>query len=360
MRGAHVQSEVVQNRGGGYHKRLFDIIISKRNLISAWREFLIGKKKKPDVVIFSDTLEENILSLHERLALRTYVHGGYASFYITDPKLRHIHKASIEDRLLHHAVHRIIAPLFEPGFIFDSYSSRKGKGAHAAFERLRKFAWKVSVNNTHSVWALKCDIRRFFDSIDHVVLLSLVKRKILDQKLISLLERIIHSFEATRGKGLPLGNLTSQLFANVYLDPLDQFVKRTLRIQCYVRYADDFVLLSRNRHELEDALSRIREFLSEKLLLALHPHKVFFRKWHQGIDFLGYVHFPHFRIIRTNTKRRIMRNLMRRRKEYSRGVINEQSFESRKQSYLGVLSHARSKKLERMVKNISSPHASFT
>ncbi|OYV84242.1 MAG: hypothetical protein B7X04_00110 [Parcubacteria group bacterium 21-54-25] len=190
---------------------------------------------KEDVLVFSEHFEKHLLSLHSDLVRGKYKHGPYTRFLIQDPKLRHIAKASVRDRVLHHAICRVIAPSFDRAFIFDAYSSRKTKGVHRAIERLQSLAQKLSRNNTQTVWALKCDVRKFFDSVGHVRLLELCARRIRDERVMALLKDILGSFETKQGKGIPLGNLTSQLFANIYLDPLDQYVKRELRVKNYLR-----------------------------------------------------------------------------------------------------------------------------
>ena len=149
----------------------FEEIISVENLLSAWQEFIKGKRNKPDVQIFSLNLMDNILQLHQDLASKTYKHGDYYAFYINDPKPRHIHKATVRDRLLHHAIYRILYPFFDRTFISDSYSCRINKGTHKAINRFRSFGYQVSQNNTKTCWVLKCDIRKFFASIDQTVLL---------------------------------------------------------------------------------------------------------------------------------------------------------------------------------------------
>ncbi len=301
------------------------------NLFTAWREFKRGKLKKQDVLAATDNLEDDIFLLHQDLFGGVYRHGPYHSFVLCDPKKRHIHKALVRDRLLHHAIHRTLEPIFEPTFIYDSYASRGDKGLHKALKRLNQMAWKLSQNNTKTVWGLKYDVKKFFDSIDHFILFDLLRKKIKDNHALDLIVHVIKSFEKTSGKGLPLGNLTSQLFANIYLDHLDQFVKRNLRVKNYIRYVDDFVILSNDKQYLEKVLLIIRSFLKHDLLLELHQRKVIFRKWHQGIDFLGYVLFPHHQILRTKTKNRMFRK------------INNES----RQSYFGLLKHCRGRKIKK-------------
>ncbi|HLC44043.1 MAG TPA: reverse transcriptase/maturase family protein [Patescibacteria group bacterium] len=317
----------------------------------------MGKSKKIDAQCFELDLVENILLLHFDLENKIYHHGNYTAFYVHDPKLRHIHKASVRDRVLHHAITKILMPLFEPVFIFDSYSSRKNKGTHRAVLRLKQLAWKLSANGNKIVWALKCDVRKFFDSVDHQILLEIIAGKIVDVDLMWLIKEIVSSFPSenpSRGKprereraigsaarGIPLGNLTSQLFSNIYLNSLDQFVKRGLREKCYVRYADDFVILSRDREHLEKLIPILVDYLDNKLKLTLHPDKIILRKFRQGVDFLGYVVFPHHIILRQKTKQRIIRKIKKNCEMFGDGLIAPETFAQTVQSYLGILRHCR-------------------
>ena len=333
--------------GKGFHER----IISLPNLISAWSEFKKGKLKKQDVGHFALNAEEEIFALSHDLAQGDYRHSGYTHFVICDPKRRSVHKACVRDRLLHHAIFRVLEPIFDRGFICDSFSSRKGKGTHKAHERFRQFAWKLSRNNMRTVWTLKCDVRKFFDSVDHHVLLGLLAKKV-DQVTHSLLREIVTSFETSPGKGIPIGNLTSQLFSNIYLNEFDHFVKRTLRVKHYIRYADDFVLLSISREELISVVPLLQAFLNEQLTLKIHPDKIIIRKWRQGVDFLGYVMFPFHQVMRTKTKKRMLRKLYRRSQRASRGLISSYSFTQSMQSYLGILTHCRAKSIEKKLRLI--------
>ena len=329
----------------------YEDIISVENLLAAWREFVRGKRKKRDVQEFQYTLMDNILALHRELAAGTYKHGGYKHFRISDPKPRDIHKASVRDRLLHHALYRKLYPFFDRTFIADSYSCRKGKGTHRAMNRFRSFAYQVSKNHTRTCWVLKCDIRKFFASIDHAILLDIVCRYIPDTRIQALIAEVVGSFRSEHTPclshltgqdkqesqtpliGLPLGNLTSQLLVNIYMNEFDQFVKHTLKMKYYVRYADDFVFLSASRSNLEEFLPRIQKFLDVRLHLALHPGKVFIKTLASGVDFLGWVHFLDHRVLRTATKRRMMRNLA------------DDTFDARVESYRGLLRHGNAHRL---------------
>jgi retron-type reverse transcriptase len=282
----------------------------------------------------------NVFELHRELAAGIYTHGGYHHFKISDPKPRDIHKASVRDRLLHHALYRKLYPFLDRTFIADSYSCREVKGTHKALNRFRKFARKVSKNDRRTVWVLKCDIRKFFASIDHKILFTILERYIRDEPTQALIVNIVTSFNSGRAsKGLPLGNLTSQLLVNIYMNEFDQFVKHTLKAKYYIRYADDFVFLSSDQKWLTRILSEIKAFLYTRLKLELHPNKVFIKTLSSGVDFLGWVHFADYRVLRTATKRRMFRRVaeMSRKKE----VV---------ESYLGLLSHGNGYHLQMRVR----------
>lgn len=332
---------------------LYDEITSPRNLFSAWSEFKKkGKINKKDVQIFSAELEENVFALHEELKMGTYQHGGYEKFVVRDPKRRVIHKAGVRDRLLHRAVFRILYPIFDKTFIFDSYASRESKGIHKAIKRFKYFARKISKNNTRTIYILKCDVKKFFDNIDHGILLRLLRTKIGDPKVLNLLENIIASFETKAGKGIPLGNLTSQLFSNVYLNCFDNYIKRKLRIKFYIRYADDFVVMLSDDEELFGLLPKTKDFMENKLSLFLHSDKVSVRKWRQGIDFLGFVSRPNYEILRAKTARRIFRNIEKRKKEFEKMTITEDKLRQTIQSYKGIFGHCKGLKAKRKIKRV--------
>ncbi|KPJ54867.1 hypothetical protein AMJ47_02225 [Parcubacteria bacterium DG_72] len=326
----------------------YEKIISPQNLFLAWNEFKKEKMSKKDVQNFNLFLEDNIFNLYHQLINKTYRHSNYTSFYIKDPKLRHIHKACVKDRVLHHAIFRILYPIFDKSFIFDSYSCRINKGTHRAVNRLSYFARKASKNNTKTIYILKLDIRRFFDSMDHNILLFLIKKKIKDKDAIWLIEKIIKSFPS----GLPLGNITSQLFANIYLNELDYFIKHNLRITHYIRYCDDFLIIHNYKEYLKDLILIVNNFLNNNLKLSLHSDKIIIRRHNQGIDFLGYVSFPHHRILRTKTKRRMFRKINYRLDRLKQNEISEESFNQTIQSYFGVLKHCNGYELEKKIKFI--------
>lgn len=272
-------------------------------------------------------------------------------FYISDPKVRHIHKATVKDRIVHHALFSALNPIFEPTFISDSYSCRKGYGTHKGFRKLVLYARKTSKNYTKDCWVLKCDIKRFFDSVDHEILLAIIRKRIKDKDMVWLIREVIKSYETLSGKGIPIGNLTSQIFANIYLNEFDQFVKNKLYVKYYLRYTDDFILLSSDKNILKTYLEQIEKFLVENLQLTLHPNKTVFRKLRWGIDFLGYVALPHYQVLRTKTKRRIFRKVSQSAHLYRQNKLSEESFFQSLVSYLGILKHANAYKLEQLLRN---------
>jgi len=327
----------------------FGDVVSIENLLEAWKEFVVGKKNRKDVQKFSLYLMDNIFDLHFDLANLTYKHSDYQAFRINDPKPRKINKATVKDRVLHHAVFRALYPIFDRSFIVDSYSCRNYKGTHKAINRLRQFAFKVSQNNTQNCFVLQCDIKKFFDSIEHKILFALLKKKIQDERVLWLLKEIINSFVVSQDKGLPLGNITSQLFANVYLNEFDQFIKHKLRLKYYIRYCDDFIVLAENEKFLENLIPQISSFLKKQLRLTLHQQKTKIKKYHQGIDFLGYVSFPHHRILRVKTKKRMFAKLKIKQVQMKKGEISKDSFNQSLQSYLGILKHCNGYKLKNLL-----------
>lgn len=327
----------------------YNDIISLKNLHEAWREFVSGKKYRKDVAEFQLKLSENIYRLHVDLKIKSYAHGPYEAFSVNDPKPRSIHKASVRDRLLHHALYRQLYPFFDTKFIDDSYSCRDFKGSHRALNRFRLFARIVSKNNRRTCWVLKCDIRKFFASIDQATLKTIVKKHVRDLGVVWLFGKVIDSFHSTvPGRGLPLGNLTSQLLVNVYINEFDQYVKHGLRQKHYIRYADDFVFMHHDRGVLMEVLPKVHDFLKERLKLELHPDKTYFQTVASGVDFLGWVHFPRHRVLRTATKRRM----------FNRLKANDGKYASVR-SYLGMISHGNAFKIGKTVeKKFAEAHHS--
>lgn len=337
------------------YKDLFNKLVSTENLLEAWDNFKKGKRKKSDVQAFEFYLEDNLFRLHRDLIHKRYKHSDYAGFYIRDPKIRHIHKAGVRDRVTHQATFQCLNPIFESTFINDSYSCRKEKGPHRGVKRLYKLTNRVR-EIYGDCFILKCDIKKFFPTIDHQILFNIIAKKIKDKNVLWLMQEIIESFSSefsqeNKRKGAPIGNLTSQFFANICLNELDQFIKQKLKIRYYIRYTDDFVIIHYNKDYLYLIKQRVRDFLKKELNLELHPNKIQIRKYRQGVDFLGYVSLPNARVVRTKTKRRIFKRLRKQVRQFKFGKITEETLMQSFSSYFGVLSHGNNYNLKQELKH---------
>lgn len=337
---------------------LYSNLITTQNILRGYQEFRAGKKGKKDVITFESNLQNNLLKLQDALTHKNYQPGKYSQFYVKDPKLRLIHKATVVDRVVHHIVSNVLNRIFEPTFIAHSYSCRKNKGTHRGVLALQSMAMKENRNNTRNCWVLKCDIRKFFASINHKILLKILSRKIEDEDFYNLLLKIIESFYSDRTtdlankKGIPIGNLTSQFFSNIYLNELDQFIKHDLKIKYYLRYADDFAIISYDRGYLLSLIEPIRQFLAKELDLELHPDKISINKFRSGIDFLGYIVFPKYILPRTKTKRRLIGKIKEKIKAFKAEKITEESLNQTIQSYYGFLTHAATYKFRKDLENL--------
>ena len=323
-------------------------VISFSNLLLAFNKAAKGKRSKTSVADFEYNLEPELFKLREELKSGRYQPGAYASFYIHDPKRRLISAAPFRDRVVHHALCNTIEPIFERKFVFDSYANRLGKGTHRALDRCTHFLRRVK-------YVLPMDVRQFFPSIDHVVLFNLLARAISDKSVLRLCASIIDSgrgvlageydpvyfsgddlLAVLRPRGLPIGNLTSQFWANVYLNPLDQFIKRKLKCRGYLRYVDDFLLFSNNCIELHAWRKEIINFLSQ-LRLTIHENSAQPRPSTTGVPYLGFQNFPDHRRLKrqkaVNARRRLKHYLF----EYRRGNIGQSRI---KASIQGWINHA--------------------
>ncbi|MDD3006940.1 MAG: reverse transcriptase/maturase family protein [Candidatus Pacebacteria bacterium] len=328
------------------YKNLYEEICSFENLHLAYLKARKGKRYRNEILEFSYNLEENLLKLQTELRNQTYKHGSYREFIVCDSKKRLIKAAPFRDRVVHHALCNIIEPIFEKGFIYDSYACREGKGTHKAIKRVERF-WQSAEDSRgldeKDLYCLQCDVSKYFDSIDHKTLLAIIKRKIIDGRTLCLIEKIINSdwhkkvFENLfefRFSGIPIGNLTSQLFANIYLNELDRFVKHSLREKFYVRYMDDFLILSFDKRKLQHLKKVIKEFLTDCLALTLHPKKANIFPISKGIDFLGYRIFRQYKLLRKSTVRRFVKRTKRFRKKLQGGKMAEKKFDDSVRSWL--------------------------
>ncbi|MEK6885334.1 MAG: reverse transcriptase/maturase family protein [Nanoarchaeota archaeon] len=288
---------------------LYSQIISVRNLILAWKKARKHKTKKDYVKEFEKDTLGNLLKLQRELIEQTYFPKSLVTFILRDPKTRKISKSAFRDRIVHHAIVNIIEPLFDKGFIYDSCANRIEKGNLFALNRFDEFKRKVSKNNIHKCFVLKADIKHYFQEVNHEVLINILKRKIKDENVLDLINKILINGQEEINRGMPLGNLTSQFFANVYLNELDYFVKHKFGVKYYLRYVDDFVILHENEEQLKIWKMRIDEFLRQELKIELHPDKSRIILLSQGVDFVGFRNFYHFRLLRkrniNNMKKKI-------------------------------------------------------
>ncbi len=338
---------------------LFLEVFNFANLHRAYKGARKCKRYRSSILKFGYELEKNLLALRAELARKTYRHGRYREFIVADSKKRTIKAAPFRDRVVHHAVCNVIEPILEKGFIYDSYACRVGKGTHAAVIRLEKFIKTLfgerdevcrarlpsptaqAVGGQAKIYCLKCDISKYFDDVDHKILFEILRRKIKDENVLWLLNEIIRS----NPRGIPIGNLTSQLFANVYLNELDHYVKRILREKYYVRYVDDFLILGLDKKHLREDKEKIRIFLRERLKLELHPKKAEIFPIDQGVDFLGYVVRGNRRFLRKSTVKRFLKKRRRYAALLRKGKTSDTFIRNMHASWRGYASFADSYKL---------------
>ncbi|MFH1359077.1 MAG: reverse transcriptase domain-containing protein [archaeon] len=295
---------------------LYTQIYDLKNLILAYKKARKGKTKKFYIQKFEENLAYNLKLLHDELKNQTYYPRQLKTFILKDPKTRKISKSAFRDRVVHHGLYNLLEPIFEPIFIYDSCANRKNKGTLFAIKRFEKFIRKVSKNNTHPCFVLKADIKHYFQEVDHEILLNTIKRKIKNKQVINLITKIIKNY-SNKEKGMPLGNLTSQFFANIYLNELDFFIKHKLKAKYYIRYVDDFVILHSSESQLKIWKQEVDRFLKEELKLELHKDKSKIIPLSKGIDFVGFRNYYHFRLLR----KRNIKNMYFIIKEHKKGII---------------------------------------
>lgn len=320
-----------------FNIQTFEEFVNFSNLYESWRKFRRGKGNHSDVVIFERNLENELFKLSDDLKNETYIHGSYLKFFVYDPKFRPIHKAQVRDRVIHQALFDVLYPLWDHSFFFDSYSSRIGKGTQAAIARIWRFIGRASQNFHQEVYIFHGDVSNFFGSIDHQKLLSFLKKKIKDPAYLKLCRRVIRSFNNASGKGIPLGNLTSQIFGNVYLHELDYYLKQIRRIRYYARYNDDFYVVSTDKNFLQQLARDIQIFLDRKLALTLPDDKIIIKNLKEGIDILGVIAFSYGLVPR----RRVRRAALAVAKEAGKKGYSVK-LACRLNSYLGLLQNSRS------------------
>ncbi|MCX7112387.1 MAG: reverse transcriptase domain-containing protein [Proteobacteria bacterium] len=321
------------------------------NLHLAWRKAARGKRGNPAAASFETNLADELIRLQDELTTETWQPGAYHSFTIRDPKQRLVSAAPFRDRVVHHALNNVTETIFENTFIADSYANRLGKGTHAALDKAQSLMRRFP-------YVLQCDIRQYFPSVDHAVLEAILFRKIADEPTRRLMQKIIRSgegihdgdyrtvyfpgddlFAVNRPRGLPIGNLTSQCWANVYLNELDQFVKRQLHCKGYVRYVDDFLLFADDKPQLWAWKTAIVEFLNH-LRLVLHEKSSTVYPVANGIPYLGFRLYPGYRLLKRKNGVNFQRRLKRYYRAYARGELGRDALNQRVRGWIAHVAYA--------------------
>jgi len=339
----------------------FDDVISLPNLYYAFAKAAKDKSRNKGYMDFCENLHENLLQLHLELLNGTYLPGKYEIFYLEDYKRRKIAAPKFRDQVVQHAIFNFLEQIYEPFFIYDSFACRKDKGTHKAFYRVKQFIRKHEDND----YFMKCDISKYFYSIDHYRLKSIIRIKIKDDRILNLADKFIDSYSEEKiaaqienpeveiqKKGIPIGSLLSQLFANVYLNELDFYIKHELRIKHYARYVDDFVIVGGGKEMLMANLREIKIYLSERLLLKLEDRKVQLNVISFGIDFVGYVGFKKYSRVRTRNYRRFKQRFKIKINEFMTKKVSLYSLKCIFASYRGHVGHTNSKGLNERAERI--------
>jgi len=333
-------------------------LVSFENLLQGFRLARLGKRSRPGVAEFGLNLEPELLRLQRELQAGSYWPGEYRLFTIYERKPRIIAAAPFRDRVVHHALMHVIDPPLDRAFIVDSYACRCGKGVHKAVDRYQ--AWAQSYR-----FALKMDVRQYFPSIDHDLLKEKLRRRIKDRRTLELLDCIIDGSPGGNGQqcyfpgddlfspferrvGIPIGNLTSQFFANLYLDDLDHYIKQVLQLRPYLRYVDDMVVLGHDKRRLADIRAAVRDRLGADRL-RLHPHKAHITHVSDGLNLLGYFVFPHRRRLRNDNGYRFARKLRGMAVAYRTGRLEWPKVVASTQSWIGHAKHADTDGLRRAI-----------
>jgi retron-type reverse transcriptase len=349
-------------------KNIFPKIYDFENLFDAWKDGIKSKRYRDDVMTFSDKLEENLIEIQNELIWHTYKVGPYSLFYVYSPKKRLIMSLKFRDRVVQHAIFRQLNPLFEKQFICDSYACRVGKGTHKAVSRLQYWLRQVE-RKPIQFYYLKLDISKYFYRIDHEILLKILAKKIDDEETMQLLTTIINSEETNFGLpmgadigdvsfeemikevGLPIGNLTSQMFANIYLNELDQYAKHKLHLHFYIRYMDDIIILHPDKKYLDKIKTSIEVFLAEELHLQLNK-KTCIRPVSMGIEFVGHRIWATHIKLRKKTAKKMKIGLQHQFAAYTARKIDKDTLDRSVASYNGIMKHFNSFGMKRSLNEL--------
>lgn len=347
---------------GKVYRHLYPQVYDWENLLLAWRKARKGKRGQPPAANFEREVANHLLELQQELTVKRYTPGAYVSFTIHEPKRRLISAAPFRDRVVHHALCNVLEPIFERRFIDDSYANRKGKGTHAALDRAQAFA-------QHYRYVLQCDVQQFFPAIDHALLLATLQRAMVDPDLLWLCQQILQSgvgvlaeaydmvyfrgddlFAIHRPRGLPIGNLTSQFWANVYLNPLDHFIKRELKCPAYLRFVDDMLLFGDDKATLWEQRRDLIDFLATRRL-TLHEKRCQPAPVTNGIPFLGFRLYPGQRRLKRRKSVAYLRRLRSLLAAYQAGEIGLDQVNASVQGWVNHVRYANSYHLRRKTLN---------
>ena len=332
------------------YKNLFEKFVSFDNLLNAYKKARRGKRYRNYAANFYYNLSSNLLEIQRQLMRESYQFGDYRIFYIYEPKRRLIKAPSFRDRVVHHALCNVVEPIFDKKFIFDSYACRKEKGTHRAVKKLQKFLRRLALKSeirererereTTQIYAIKMDISKYFASVNHQILFCLIRKKIADPKILNFIKKLIASssttnefdelfppdsyFRTKRPRGIPIGNLTSQIFANIYLNEVDQFIKHKLKVKYYLRYMDDLLILAKDKKYLHQVKQKIINLLYEQLYLTVNPKKIRIFPVNKGINFLGYVVFQDHILLRASNVKKFRKKYRKLPKKIQEGKISEE------------------------------------
>ena len=324
-------------------RNLYFKYLTYDKLLEAHSKSRKGKGYRKEIILFNLKQEEYIMWLLEKLQNKTYKHGGYSTFYVTEPKLRKIEKSKYIDRIVHRwLVDNFLGPAFIPQFISTSYACLKGKGMHKACLDLQK-----EMEHCQRIWndyyILKMDIAKYFDNINKTILLKILKRKIKDKDVLWLIKEILYAQK--REKGLEIGNYTSQMFANIYLNEIDQYIKHTLKVKYYFRYMDDSVLFVKTKQEAKEILEKIKTFLKMNLELELNKKTQIFKS-KQGVNFCGYKINTYRLKIRDKGKRKLKEKVKQLKKDIKQGKMTSKEAYKYLAGHLGYIKIANTYNLE--------------
>lgn len=338
----------------------FSQICNYDNLLSAAMQCKRGKAKSSATLCFFDNLEENIINLLNELTWGTYELSPYRHFYVFEPKRRLISAPHFRDRVVHRAIYNVIEPLFDKQYIYDSFACRRGKGTHSGARRAQQFIKRVE-STSGKAYALKADISKYFSSINHSILKRFLNSKLNCEKTKDLLFYIINNSPSDKeGVGIPLGNLTSQVFANIYLNELDRFVKHNLKAKYYIRYMDDFAIIHPCKTQLKFWLFEIEHFLNESLKLKTNNKTQIFpiaKTKGRALDFMGCRIYSTHKLLRKTSVKRIKHTVKTLQKQFKKGDVSTKQINNHLQSWLGHAKHANAHSLTEKILNTSFTRA---